>query len=240
MQYLGGKSRIKKEISSLLNLYNKEHKTLVSLFCGTCSIESLAHFENKILNDSHSYLIQLFLDLQSGREFPEHITADEYYAVKKKLDLDKGLSAFVGFGCSFGGKWWGGYARQTKGLNYAKTAKNSLKRKMEGLQKATFLCKDYKDVEISDGSVVYCDPPYKGTTSYSNSSEFCHKDFWEYMRKISEKNIVLISEISAPKDFTSIWEKGFTRNLEASNVIKSVEKIFMYNKENHDSTILQG
>lgn len=60
------------------------------------------------------------------------------------------------------------------------------------------------------------------------------------MRKISEKNIVLISEISAPKDFTSIWEKGFTRNLEASNVIKSVEKIFMYNKENHDSTILQG
>ena len=111
MQYMGGKSRIAKEISAILNEVDSDN--FVSLFCGTCSIESLVKFENKFLNDSHSYLIQMFKDLQSGREFPSNISEEEYKSIKTDMNSDKGLSGFVGFGCSFGGKWWGGGVRSS-------------------------------------------------------------------------------------------------------------------------------
>ena len=144
------------------------------------------------------------------------------------MDEDKGLSGFIGFGCSFGGKWWGGYARQTKGLNYALTAKRSVSKKMKGLLTATFINKDYKNVEIPDNSLVYCDPPYKGTTDYSNSKEFSHEEFWDYVRGLSKNNLVFVSELNAPEDFEAVWEKDFTRNLDASVVFKSIEKLFVH------------
>ena len=86
----------------------------------------------------------------------------------------------------------GGYSRQTNGLNYALTAKTSLNKKLKGLRSANFTNLDYREVFIPDGTVVYCDPPYENTTSYSNSSKFNSSEFWDYVRKISEKNYVLL------------------------------------------------
>jgi DNA adenine methylase len=225
MQYLGGKSRIAKDISAIINQYSKD-KDFYSLFCGTCSVESLVVSKNKTCNDSQEYLIELWKYIQAGNILPDEITEDQYRFYKSNKDMHKAISAFVGFGCSFGGKWWGGYARQTKGLNYAKTAKNSLLKKYRGLQNANFLCQDYRNVKIENNSVIYCDPPYENTTKYSNSKEFNHQEFWEYMRTLGKDNIVFISEINAPEDFEIVWQKEFTRNLEATNVFTSVEKLF--------------
>lgn len=226
MQYLGGKSRIAKQISEILN--NNKEETFISLFCGGCSIESLIDSKNKILNDFHPYVIACFKAVQEGRVFPDIVDEDEYKRVKSNIDEDPALSGFIGFGCSFGGKWWGGYARQTKGLNYALTAKRSINKKMLGLKYATFLNRDYRSVEIPDGSLIYCDPPYKGTTDYSNSKAFCHDEFWNYIRELSKNNKVFVSEISAPDDFVSVWQKNFTRNLDARVVFNSVEKLFVH------------
>ena len=30
------------------------------------------------------------------------------------MDENPALTGFVGFGCSFGGKWWGGYAKDKR------------------------------------------------------------------------------------------------------------------------------
>lgn len=237
MQYLGGKSRIAKQISKILN--DNKRETFVSLFCGACSIEFLVEIENKILNDYHPYLISMFQDLQNGRTFPENITEEEYRQIKDKLDEDKGLSGFVGFGCSFGGKWWGGYARQKKGLNYALTAKRSLSKKLKGIKNANFYNRDYRSVEIPDNSLVYCDPPYKETTSYSNSKDFDHEEFWNYCRELSKNNLVFISELTSPEDFVPVWTKNFTRNLDASVVFNSVEKLFVH-KSNIDKISLSS
>lgn len=62
MRYQGGKSRIAKQIASVItNVCSRESNlTFVSLFCGTCSIESkVTGFSRKILNDKHEYLIAL-------------------------------------------------------------------------------------------------------------------------------------------------------------------------------------
>ena len=51
---------------------------------------------------------------------------------------------------------------------------------------------------------MYCDPPYANTTRYSNSNIFNHREFWDYMRLLSQNNLVFISEINAPEDFIPI------------------------------------
>lgn len=72
MRYLGGKSRISKDISSYINSVIGD-KTFVSLFCGSCSIESKVNATTKILNDSQPYLIAMWKDVQNGRTFPNKI-----------------------------------------------------------------------------------------------------------------------------------------------------------------------
>lgn len=233
MQYLGGKSRIAKPISEIINKYAKNRR-FVSLFCGSCAVESKVETDDKTLNDSHPYLMAMWNSLNNGWEIPDSISKEQYEYVKNHKDEDKALTGFVGFACSFGGKWFGGYAhlKNYADKNYAKYSKNSLIRKMKTLQGSRFLCLDYKDVFIPKGSVVYCDPPYKNTTKYSNSNNFNHDEFWNYMRFISRNSVVFISEYSAPEDFREIWSKPQTTKLDArvkENIFVSVDKLFSMN-----------
>ena len=81
MRYQGGKSRIAKQIASVItNVCSRESNlTFVSLFCGTCSIESkVTGFSRKILNDKHEYLIALLNGVKNGYELPEFVSLEEY------------------------------------------------------------------------------------------------------------------------------------------------------------------
>ena len=53
----------------------------------------------------------------------DNLSKEEYYYIKEHKDENKVLTGFVGFGCSFGGKWFGGYARNRVGRNYCLEAK---------------------------------------------------------------------------------------------------------------------
>lgn len=167
--------------------------------------------------------------LQNGWIPPDVITEDEYKYIREHKDENKALTGFVGFGCSFGGKWFGGLARNKRGDNYCASAERSLLKDFEGLKNATFTCLDYKDVLIPDNAIVYADPPYKNTTGYS-LGEFDHDEFWEYMRKISKDHIVLISEQNAPDDFEIVWEKEQKRALDTNkdNMFTITERLYKW------------
>lgn len=251
MQYMGGKSRISKRIAGVISneIYGRkiadcvadskrgrererESNTLVSLFCGTCSVESkLTCFDKIICNDNHEYLIEMLRGVQNGYELPEFITPEDYKYIRTHKDENKVLTGFVGFGCSFGGKWFGGYARNKGGTNYALQSKTSLLKDMATLKNATFICADYRDVVLPEGAVIYADPPYANTTGY-NHEKFDSVAFWDYMREIGKEHQVFISEQEAPNDFECIWEKQFTRTLDRnkSNQFKVSEKLFTYRK----------
>lgn len=208
----------------------ESNQTFVSLFCGSCSVESKVKEYNKIIcNDKHEYLIEMLKGVQDGYDLLEFITEEQYKYIKEHKDEDKILTGFVGFGCSFGGKFFGGYARNKTGTNYAAQSKRSLLKDMATLTTAEFSCLDYRDVIIPNGSIVYADPPYANTTTYQGQ-KFNSEEFWEYMRKIAKNNQVFISEQVAPDDFTCIWEKPFTRTLDRNkeNQFKVVEKLFTY------------
>ena len=229
MQYMGGKSRISKQIAEVLNSAINKDTPFVSLFCGSCAIESKVQADVKILNDKHPYLIAMWQALQNGWTPPDVVTKEEYYRVKANMDENPALAGFVGFGCSFGGKWWGGYAKDKRGDDYCGQAKRSLFKDFPGVQSATFTCLDYHDVEIPDDAVVYCDPPYANTTGYT-VGQFDTNEFWDYMRQLSKRCDVYISEESAPDDFECIWSKEKVRTLEKSDNVGrvKVEKLFKY------------
>lgn len=137
----------------------------------------------------------------------------------------------MGFGCSFGGRFFEGYARNKTGTNYAIQSKKSLLKDMSTLMNAEFICKDYREVDLPDKCVVYADPPYEGTKPYGRE-KFNTKEFWDYMNKISENHLVFISELSAPDNFIKVWEKQVTRTLDVNknNQFKVTEKLFIHKK----------
>jgi DNA adenine methylase len=76
--------------------------------------------------------------------------------------------------------------------------------------------------------VIYCDPPYRNTKEYNNRIKFDSDGFFEFARKLSENNIVLISEQSAPDDFECIWKQSVKRQIDTSNKFDVCEKLFIY------------
>ena len=151
MRYQGGKSRIAQPIAKIITTVAGGERCFVSLFCGSCAVESKVQgFTRKILNDRHQYLIALLRGVQNGYELPESITAEQYQYIREHKDEDPALAGFVGFGCSFGGKWFGGYARNATGTNYALQSKRSLLKDMATLQDASFVCNDYRRVCMAE------------------------------------------------------------------------------------------
>ena len=228
MQYMGGKSRIAKDIAKIIG----GGKTLVSLFCGSCAVESklAPGYERVILNDAHKYLIAMYKAVQNGLDLPEHITREQYYDIKARKDEIPEIAGFVGFGCSFAGVWFSGYARDLKhGRNYAAVSKRSLMKDFETLKKAEFICGDYREVKIPDGATVYADPPYICTTGYGGET-FSSAAFWDYMREISQRCAVYISEEYAPEDFQCVWEKPIRRTvtLDLQKRKYKVERLYTY------------
>lgn len=58
----------------------------------------------------------------------------------------------------------------------------------------------YELVKIPDNSVVYCDPPYRGTSEYR--IRFDHEAFYKWAT--ANKNILFISEYQMPEGFNEI------------------------------------
>ena len=227
MQYFGGKQRISKQIVEVLNEYRKDNQPLVEPFVGGCNIISKMSGE-RYCYDINEYLIEMYKAVQNGWTPPAIITEEEYDYIRNNKDKDKPLTGFVGIGCSYSGKWFGGYARNKTGRNYCLNAHNSILKQLNEIRDIKFDCKDYKELEF-DGCLIYCDPPYKDTTKYPIIGEFNTEEFWNVMRNWSKNNTVIISEYEAPYDFECIKEihtKTDIRNSDGKRENR-VERLFM-------------
>lgn len=228
MQYFGGKAKIAKYIVPYLEGVRKENQIFVEPFVGGANIVSQMSGKRKAY-DFNEYLIEMYKGVQNGYELPDELTEDEYKYVKEHKDEDKVLTGFVGFGCSFAGKWFGGYARNKQNHNYCKASKNSLLKKMSKMSDVEFDWNDYKSLFLSN-CLIYCDPPYANTTKYTGVPDFDTQEFWNVMREWSKNNDVYISEYEAPDDFEAVLEIPTKTNIrdKTDNVCKRVEKLFKY------------
>lgn len=192
--------------------------------------------DKKVGTDIHNYLIAVLSKLSEGWIPPEEITEEMYKDIQNnKENYPDYLVGYVGFQLSYGGKWFGGYRRDKVGKrNYSLEAYNNTIKQAPNLKDTKFKCMDFRDLPLDKikGYVIYCDIPYRGTTKYATDS-FPYEEFYEWVKKVSVDNIVLISEYSMPDDFTCIWQKE-TKTLLDSNKNKDdknnirVEKLFTY------------
>ena len=225
MKYVGNKSRIAKEILPIILKNHNSDKIFIDLFCGACGILDKL-YGPRIGNDINFYLIELLKFIQSGGIPPDFVSEQEYYDIKNnKYKYDPWLVGFVGFGCSFGAKFFGGYARDGNNRNYCKETKSNLLK--QNLKDIIFYNKDYREIEIPNNSTVYLDPPYENSLKYS-VEKFNHQDFWNYVREISINNEVYISEYSAPQDFECIWFKEQLVTVSKDNYKTNTERLFKF------------
>ena len=95
-------------------------------------------------------------------------------------------------------------------------------RQLERLRQLQMTSLSYEGVQIKPDSIIYCDPPYKGTASYLNT--FDHEKFWQWAR--TSKHPVFVSEYNAPKDFKIALSLDHKKSLSAKANSNSVEKLF--------------
>lgn len=230
MKYMGSKNRHAKELLAIMLHNRQQEQYYVEPFAGGFNIIDKVD-GNRIGNDIHHYLVELFKAVQGGWQPPDTITEQQYQHIKNNPDVyEHELIGFVGFGCSYSGKWWGGYARgdDNKGnpRNYCMESKKNILAQYKGLQGIKIFNQNYWELEIPDNSIIYCDPPYEGTTKYKFN--FNHDKFWEWCdNMVSKGHTVFVSEYNAPDGWKCVWQKEVHNTLVQDTGSKTgIEKLF--------------
>ena len=94
---------------------------------------------------------------------------------------------------------------------------------LQSLQRLQIIHKDYRQVELPAGCVVYADPPYKDTAGYSN--DFDHAAFYSWA--VHCPRPILISEYDMPREiFACIGEMKHVSRFSQTNK-KNTERLFV-------------
>ena len=230
MRYLGGKSKIRKQIAAFLESLRKPNQVYFEPFVGGgWVLQEMSG--DRIASDGNKALIAMYQALQDGWIPPDFVSEDEYNQVKLDCNKNSPMLAFCGFGCSFAGKWFGGYARSEGKDCYAATSKRSLMKQLPVIQDVKFEHRLFHEWSPKN-ALIYCDPPYQGTTQYGAFDGFDHELFWQTIRDwVNNGNTVVVSEYNAPDDFVCVKEMTSQMGLSVGNTTnrpKRVEKLFMH------------
>jgi len=213
MTYMGSKRRIAKYILPIM-LRERKGMPWVEPFVGGANMIDKVLTGVRIGSDVHKYLIDLLIAVRDGWIPPETVTEEEYKKIKTNPGLyESRLVGFVGFGCSFGGKWWNGYARDKEGLrNFARESKNNLLKQASSLKGIDFRnCSYDKLILPPEPCLIYCDPPYSKTSKYKGIETFDSNKFYQWCRDRKEEgHTVFVSEYNAPDDFELVWQMEIT------------------------------
>lgn len=210
MQYMGSKNRLAKELIPIIQSYiTSDTKGYLEPFVGGANMIDKIKCDNKYGCDIHKYLISLLKHAQiSTNDFPNTITEDEYNYIKNNRDnYENWYIGLVGFVCSYGSKWFDTYARGNDKRDRQNEAIRNLIKQSQSLKGIKFKHCSFQDINDNISNyVIYCDPPYRNTAKYE-TKEFPYEEFYDWCRRMSKNNIVLISEYNMPDDFECIWKK---------------------------------
>lgn len=247
MRYMGSKARHAKHIVPLVMNAHDQENWYIEPFMGGGNVLSNVPAKHKWGNDTAKYAVALLEAVSNGWVPPDKLTQDKYYAIKADPhNYEPALVGFAAYCCSYGGKFWGGYARNKpeegknstcplqqkrnplKQRNFASEQVRNLGNQYVGLVCVKFTCMSYLDLDIPDGSTVYCDPPYASTTGYGG--EFDHAQFWQWASDLSKRCRVFVSEYTAPDEWKCIWEKTVSKYVTKKDgkYDKATEKLFTY------------
>lgn len=232
MKYMGSKRRTAKHILPIVLEKAKENNitTWVEPFVGGANmIDKVPSNFKRIGIDYNPHTIEALIAIRDlVNKLPNEVTEDEYKQLKGSKP--EPIKSWLRFVASFGGKFDNGYARE-KGSDestFCGYGKRNAQKQSPNLQGVKFINRSYDEYSEFENCLIYCDPPYEGTTSYKTGS-FDHLKFWDWCRKMSEKNLVFVSEYKAPDDFECVWQGEVKTNFASKRdeaTHNAVEKLF--------------
>lgn len=199
--------------------------------------EGLSSSGPVLATDICAPLIALYRAIRLGWDPPESVTQEQWEAAKSLPDSDP-LKGFCGFGASFNGIYFSRYvepqARLTIGSGpsarlstrrYHAAIGAVLRRQLPKI--AAVECADFLNQPIVafDG-VLYCDPPYRGTTGYPGAPSFSHDRFYTIVQQWAAVGVpVFISEYSCPVG-RCVFERPSPRGCTMAKS-SAVERLFL-------------
>lgn len=204
---MGGKFRQRKAIVEALRPYAREGFTYVEPFCGAMWSAAAVcdHLRpgKVILNDINRPLIALWNKVLSDGVDWLPVDMDEvernYQWYKNKTSLEP--------------------------------QRRSTGRKADSLRPfhPLIVCGSYLDLDVPDGSVLYCDPPYEGRVKCHHFESFDYEESWEWVRDLSARCTVMVSCFQCPDDFVTVhsWGDTVTRHNHGKGSDGTCEKLVM-------------
>lgn len=202
----------------------------------------------RFASDANLDMIAMWKALQRGWNPPTRCSQRIWDAAKKS----RGPSAergFIGAFCSFGGQFFSGYAgKYDADTNYARQAAKSLDKFRDKVQDVEYWGGSFFDLPYEPrGMIIYLDPPYMASKKAKPNKLFAVFDtdkFWKRAQELAKRNLVFVSEESAPKGWKVVWSKDYRRGAanqhkftkkytdkgEKAPTKMSVEKLFMWHK----------
>jgi DNA adenine methylase len=233
MKYMGSKNRIAKDILPLMLKDRKKGQYWVEPFVGGANMIDKVTGK-RLGSDVNKYLIACLESIASGWIPDDKWSESLYNDIKNNKDeYIASMTGYAGFALSYGGKWFGGWCRDSAGKrNYVLEAhKNAVKQqpKLKGIE---FASCSYDELDIPSNSIIYCDPPYQATTKYKD--DFDHDKFWAWCeQKVKDGHTVFVSEYNAPGNWKCIWEKEIVSSLtQDTGSKKAVERLFTLENTN--------
>lgn len=241
MKYMGSKGRIAKDILPIMLKHRKSDQFWVEPFVGGANIIDKVD-GNRIGSDLNQHVIsalKLIVDGKTPRNDSEYTEA--HY--KKHAEIfrsggipeDVNLSSYAMIAFSFGAKWIGGWSRGKRAdgtpRDYVEEQHKASEKQRSFIAGVDFRSGGYQDLIIPPESIIYCDPPYQGTTQYRD--KFDHDSFWQWCReKVLEGHSVFVSEYNAPDDFVCVWSKDLGVSVAKNGAHKmATEKLFVHESQ---------
>lgn len=247
MTYRGGKNRFAKEILHFMPI----SYFFIEPFMGgggmTRHAVKCGKFSEFLCSDANDWIIHYYNELKSGWLPRENYWPDDYERIRdawKKQDFNEFSKAemiLVGHCMSL----YGFFMNKQKAIGSRTRIPHkypiiNAKKDLMWVNLVKISNSLYDELVLPDNpSVIYCDPPYLGTSGYLNVPEFDHDKFYEWVRLKSKIHYVYISESKMPDDFTCIWSRKLGGNGKISR--SRVENLFIhkeglamnYNKSNN-------
>lgn len=237
-RYHGGKANGGKEIAKFIaeiaedieDSTNFKFQGYWEPFCGMCGvyrhIPALLGDIEYVASDFQPSVIKMWQALQKGWTPPKNVSK-EMHAKYKKSKKESAEKAYIGFGYSFGGMYFNSYIGDC-GKTYT-NKHNSIIKIAEKMEDVKFIHSDYRDIDVKN-FIIYCDPPYSNSQcryiTDNGLEKFDNKSFWDWARRMSKNNLVIVSEYTSPKDFKAIGSRVIKQNNIAST--KTQEYFFIH------------
>lgn len=189
MKYMGSKARFAKAIyAKICELSPRNGRPWVEPFAGGMNMICEIPNEDglRYASDINEYVVEMFKAGANGWIPPNSMDKNEYNEIRNDFKANGGRFekfeiGYAGIAASYCGKWFGGFAgvvdtKSSGVVDYYGQSHRTFIKQCKKLKGVFFASAPYDEIQIPENSIIYCDPPYEGTTKYKD--DFNHLKFW--------------------------------------------------------------